>query len=206
MTMRVLLLGARGNRTAVSLLVVACVGLWAALFGATFVALPRIAPPEMPDGTTALVGQLGVIVLALTPAPHLALLGRDGSGWLQLSPRNDRLIRASRLGVQLSFSAACGIATVSLVPAKLNYSQLAGIWLAAWGVGLLACAAWGTIAAVAIPGSLTIFLSIPKMVPWSRNFIFNPDLVDTMRQLGILTFIAGALVFSYLGGADDRRR
>ncbi|WP_299168820.1 hypothetical protein [uncultured Arthrobacter sp.] len=165
---------------------------WTAAVLSARVAIPRIDPGV--SSASSALEQLGAIGLCV-PLVLVAILIPDRTTWLTASsPRNPRLLRLANIGLITAVSVSSAMAAAALYPSDIRWIRIVSIFMLLLALTFIAALIIGSTWAGFLAPAFIILNTIPGLISWKWNVIYNPATDAALIPAAFLSLSAVFLV------------
>ncbi len=176
---------------------------WIAAVLSARVAVPRIDPGV--SSVSAALEQLGAIGLCV-PLVLVATLIPDKSSWLTASsPHSMALLRLANVGLITAMSISTAMIAAAMYPTDVGWSRIVSIFILLLALTLAAGLGVGVNWAGFLPPVFIILNTIPGLVPWEWNVIYNAATDDVLIPAAVLS-LSAVFIWLMADAAFSRRQ
>jgi hypothetical protein len=174
---------------------------WLFALIALHIGLPRVARSD--EIAQRPMESLGVLALCLPAGMHAGLLVH-GAGWLTQLRSRRHLLRSLWFLVVASAGGAAAITVATLAPSGVPESHVVALWLLWFALASLGCAVARPGLAAAAPLAVSVLSTIPAVMPFERNPIYNLAHQGELRHAVLATTVGAVVVHVRWGDSAGR--
>lgn len=149
--------------------------------------------------------QLGTMALCAPVTVSVAVLGNPSVWLLRVSRRSAVLVRGIVLAAVTAPSILMGALVIQWLPSGVPLRHVAFLWLGLHSIGVLAVCWIGESVAGVLPPVLIALATLPNVVPWSANVVFNVKAGNLLAGVAVVAALLAVAVYCFVGDATGRR-